>query len=275
MNDKEKELIKKVEETKKKEVERQVGYLKNNLQDNLKKISPEETLLIKKGGSKDFFFLDIYLIKDNRPIYLGRWPCDADTTYHRDHSRIMSTLGDDEDIGPYKFLQEEEIEIIDEDDQSALKHQTWKIDRKEDFKAFRGLICNPRFREIYSKRGWKGLRREIRDDLRARLGDVYPDVSDFELFEKRDNFRDPISSFGICKRLGSKIINYPLDQKIIKYALDSNDDLTVKEAITALKLDDQKFAEAYEKRKNLIQNKLNDLEGAFGHYLNKKGEEGG
>lgn len=252
-------------------VEQQVSYLKNNLRINVQKISSEKPLLIEEGGNKDFFFLDIYLVEDSSPMFLGRWPCDADG-YDDNSSRIMCNRRDDPDLAPFKFLKEElEPNSDHEYDGYDLNHRTWIIEKAEDLRAFENFIHNSHYREIYRKDGWEGLNNLVQV-LKNRLNDVYPDVSDLKLLEE-DGIRYPISPFDMSRRFGSKF-NYPVHKKIIKYGLE-NDDLTVKEAITALKLDDQKFAEQYERKKNIIQDTLDDLKEAFGHYLNEKEAGGG
>ncbi len=240
-------------------IEKEISFLKNELPKNLEKISPEETLLIEKGGNQDFFFLDLLLLEDDDPVYLGRWPSDAD--YHaRNSSRIMTNRQDDQDLGPYKYI-EEEIETIDGHDHGYdLNHCTWKISGEE-LQAFKGLVCDSEFRDIYRKEGWSGL-KELANFLRDKLDEVYPDVRD--VFEG-DDFNNPMVPYKIYREVERRIINHGLE----------NEDLTVKEAITALKLKDKEFSERFEKRKKIIRDRLDELEEAFGNYFDSNGKENG
>lgn len=237
-------------------VKDQINYLKNYLSINIEKISSKKTLLIEEGGNPDFFFLDIYLVEDTSPMFLGRWPCDADG-YDNNSFRIMTSHWDDPDLAPFKFLEEElEPNSEHEHDGSELTHRTWKIDKGEKLIAFENLICNSHFSEIYSKKGFNGL-RNLREDLKKRLDDVFPDISDLL---REDNFRKAFITRKEFKKPTDMILNYALDNK----------DLTISEVLVALKLEDEEFAKKLEKRKNLIRNRLTDLENAFGHYLNEK-----
>lgn len=231
----------------------QIAFLEDSLQHNLDKISSDENLLLEECGNEEVFFLDVHLQKKGKTTYLGRWPMDKSKSIlelkYSNTSRIITRYPNDEDLAPFKFL-EEEVEPLDEHThQGHLNHHIWCLNDEHEFEAFKGLVLDSLFRSRYCEEGWEGLEK-LFNSLREEYEKILPErITDSD-----------ISTSVYLDRRGSD-----LKGRILEHALEN--DLTIKESIVSLKMSDQEFSKIYDEMKRPISKKMRELKKAFGPYL--------
>lgn len=231
----------------------QIAFLEDSLQQNLDKISSDENLLIEECGNEEVFFLDVHLKKKSKIMYLGRWPMDRSKSIYElkysNTSRFITRYPNDDDLAPFKFL-EEEVEPLDEHThQGHLNHHIWYLDDEYEFEAFKGLVIDSLFRSRYCEEGWHGLEK-LFNSLREEYEKILPErIMDPDM---------PTSAY--LNRRGSD-----LKGRILEHALEN--DLTIKESIVSLKMSDQEFSKIYDEMKRPISKKMRELKKAFGPYL--------
>lgn len=203
-------------------------------------LQEEDKIFVEETGLGEDRAVDLYVLKDGKKRYLGRRRKEK-----RKSRRLRGKRSSRHAI--QKFV-EEEVEPVGSHSHEGIKHRIWRIEG-DDLRVLKEFYRHRNLRQVYEEEGWEGI--EYKWDLLEEYKDRHYPFSDRE-FEP--GYQDPIR----------------LREKILEYA-DKND-VTVKEAVAALKLEDENFAENYDLQKGKCRKQVKSIKRVFGPYLSSRGD---
>lgn len=222
-----------------------VSFSPSRVVDLLEKLSSDDTVLAEECGASEIFSVDLYLIKDGETVYLGRRPGYEDRRHRRYRS---SRVRSPERGGVVKFIKEEVEPVREHEHEGGLTHRTWLLTGDE-LRIFKRLISDFDLSRLYYEEGWQGLKEYYRE-LKGRYEKKYPTFSSPER----------VFSYPTSKRYGLRDMRV----KLMDYA--GENDLTLKEAVAGLKLENPKFAERYEESKSSLLDEMRWIEDLLSEY---------
>jgi len=252
MEDKRKELEKLKDELRKKEKEatktrRKVKNIERKLsgarrrrpRNRIGEMTKDDVLLVEECGDGDQVRMDLYKRKNGHFEYLTSIPTKFDKRGRRkSHLGIPRSA----DEGALRFLEEEVEPVEDHYHGDGLDHRIYELTDR-DLVAFVRLVEDDELSRVYSEEGWEGV-EELYKTLWNELKKSCPEFTG---------------------RRRRRHLHETLKERILEYAEEN--DLTPREAVTALKLEDQRFAERCEENKQLIRTRINEIEKTFFPHL--------
>jgi len=230
--------------------EDKIGLFPGRTREILGGISRDDRLLVEEGGAGEVFYLDLYLIKDGEAIYIGSFPDYKDRYYGRAMGRRPSPKKE----GPLRFVRNEVEPIREHVHKGTLCHRTWLLTGNE-LMIFKILMTDTDICRLYRMDGWQAL-----EEYHKELGEMY---------EKR---YPTLTLPSTPRRARTRRYRHEdMRQELMDYA-DENG-LTLKEAVTALKLENQRFAERYDEVKRSIRKKMQMIEETFEGYITLDGPD--
>ncbi len=219
-------------------------------------ISEGGKMVIEECRGVGNFTVDMYAVKSGEIRYLGRRPKARRTRRRGRTRRRTSRRKNGVESGLLKFIKEELDPTDRHEHEGTLEHRVWKIQGGE-LKALRTLMEKRQLDHLYHQEGWKGIAK-LAEDLRERCS------RDCPAFEKE--FTSRTGRKGSLRRRGrydGKML--ALREDILEYM--GENDVTLREAVTALKLNDAQFAKTYERMMKSMEERLEKIEKAFGPYI--------
>jgi len=233
---------------------------KEDFEEALKRSSPEEELLIEVLHTSKIFGFNLYLKRGETVRYVGGGEKVSSMLKSlKKNITVRSINGGSLWDSFFKFIQEKEVgetvEIHPHDFTSY--HAVWKIS-EEELKTVKRLIGDRSLRRLYGKHGIESL-KSLAERLKEVNGRNYP------TFLEVDSSDDEIVHSGKIKSRDIEEIR----ENILMYS-DSNE-LTPKEAVAALKMEDEEFALKYESVMDRMEEMLENIEAVFGSELLEDG----
>lgn len=214
------------------------GY---GLCDLLPDVTAGDTIFLEECSSEEFFSVDAYLIHDDLSVHFGRIPPGND----------VNSLVHQKNYGPLKFIREELESMEGHSHGHSLNHRCWNISGQE-LLVFKHLVLESELEKVYSMQGWKGIERAV-----GMLKKMIENPHLIDLLE------DQIFSFGHRRDHRIRVLR----DEIMAYA--SENELTPKEAVVALKIKNSDFARRFEDEKDHWKKKLKLIEDVFMPYIGR------
>ncbi len=233
---------------------------KEDFEEALKRSSPEDELLIEVLHTSKIFGFNLYLKRGETVRYVGGGEKVSSALKRLKRDIAVRSINDSSLWNSFfKFIQKEgvgeTVEIHPHDFGSY--HAVWKISGEE-LKAVKRLMGDRSLRRLYGKGGIESL-KSLAERLKEVNGRNYP------TFLEVDSSDSEIVHSGRIKSSDIEEIR----ENILMYS-DVNE-LTPKEAVAALKMEDEEFARKYESVMDRMDEMLESIEAVFGSALLEDG----